>query len=422
MLNKIEEIAKAVGDEKIEVMKRYPHIKEILLYAYDPFRKYYMVDPDIQGHNDQSSGAKGMSVFRLLDDLADRVITGDAALEAVCDLAIQMNHDSAELLKRIINKDLRAGISVKSINKAFPGLIPTCHTGEDKPAFMLLKDFRFDKAVFPCLAAIKEDGVRGRYVGHMLSRQGKPLVGLDHITSQLKGFPYEVEGEVVVPDMEFDDASGAIRSKDETPDAIFRVFDIPDYPGHKLQRLGAMVKMFKGMPSISVIKHHRIADFPTLMNFFDKSVADGEEGIVYYNPFSTYEDERGYNWMRLCPLYTSDCKVVGFYEGKGKLVGMLGGVIVDYEGHEVRVGGGFKEKTELKQKVIELDKKEVSLLSLIEERGKGKGIEIASQNIRQYIWDNKELFLGAIAECAFKNKTKAGAMRQPRFKRWRWEK
>jgi ATP-dependent DNA ligase len=126
--------------------------------------------------------------------------------------------------------------------------------------------------------------------------------------------------------------------------------------------------------------------------------------------------------MRLCPLHKADCKVIGFYEGKGKLKGSLGGVIVDYEEHEVRVGGGFKEKPELKQKVTEYSDLEPSLISVIEERGKGHGIDTARQNLRKYIWDNQELFLGGIAECAFKNKTKSGAMRQPRFKRWRWDK
>ena len=139
-----------------------------------------------------------------------------------------------------------------------------------------------------------------------------------------------------------------------------------------------------------------------------------EECLVIYDADSYYEDKRSYDWMRLVPIATEDCKVIGFFEGKGKHADSLGGIIVDYKGHEVKVGTGFKEKF--------IAKDSLNLNKIESVNPKYRRISVNEQNIRQYIWDNKELFLGAIAECEYKEKTKAGSMRQPRFKRWRWDK
>lgn len=424
MLDIIEEIAEAKGSAKIEVMKAHPWIKKVLEYAYNPFKRYYMSAPTVDGVDDPM-GITDIP-YHVLDQLSTRHCSGKAAFERVCDLIKTLSPSYAELFKRILNKDLRCGISVKSINKAFPGLIPLTYNGGEKPAIMLLKNYDPKKLKYPCLAAFKKDGVRARFVnGSLISRQGHKIIGCGHIEEALKDFNRELDGELCVHGMAFDTASGLIRSDDPVPDAVYYVFDIPSHSGTKYERTLNLSVTFQASSHIKLIKHMQIPTESHLKRFYQESLAAGEEGIVIYDIDSPYEDKKSYDWMRMVPIKTADCTVVDFFEGNGKHAGSLGGIIISYKGHGVRVGTGFSEKvlkSQLKQIVREDDKKLLSLKSFKLPKGSIEEVSPILQKIRQFIWDNQDQFIGVVAEVEFKEETKAGSMRQPRFKCWRFDK
>ena len=344
MLNMIKEIQDATGNDKIKVMKKYPELKEILVAAYDPFKKYYITAPELSGIN------KGCNLHlatkSLLDDLSSRELSGKLAFESVCNHITTLNPDHAEVFKMIINKDLRAGINVKSINKAWPGLIHLTFDGTIKPDIMLLKNFDSKKIEYPLMVAVKKDGVRGLYTTTMLSRQGKKLIGHDHIEVQLENYEKEFDGELCVPGEIFDVASGLIRNEKPTPESVYWIFDCPSISGNKRERYNWLLWNLKKTNNIKLIPHITVFNEEQLMVFYKLALSEGEEGIVIYDPEDIYEDKRSYSWMRLVPLKQADCVVINFYEGKGKLAGSLGGIIVDYKGHDVRVGTGFKEKVD----------------------------------------------------------------------------
>ena len=64
-----------------------------------------------------------VAIFKLLDELATSNINDILRLK-VKDLLLSMDSDLRNLIRMILLKDLRAGISSKSINKSIPGLIP----------------------------------------------------------------------------------------------------------------------------------------------------------------------------------------------------------------------------------------------------------------------------------------------------------
>nr|HRC95654.1 hypothetical protein [Coprothermobacter proteolyticus] len=57
-----------------------------------------------------------------------------------------------------------------------------------------------------------------------------------------------------------------------------------------------------------------------------------------------YEFDRSLSWIKLKPLETGDFEITGFEEGTGKNAGKLGAFIVDFNGVETKVGGGFSDK------------------------------------------------------------------------------
>ena len=418
-LDDLTAINNAAGSDKILELRNRPQIKFILKAAYDPFIKYYLSPPELLG----VEGCSGLTAKTkyILDSLSKRLLSGLDALEAVCDHICELNPDAAEVFKRILSKDLRCGINIKTINKAFPNLIPLVWDGSTKPPFALCKTFDPDKAIYPLMAAIKKDGIRGQYVDKLISRQGKQLTGLDHIEDQID---INLDGEIVVPGMCFDDSSGIIRKEEYTPEAEFWVFDAPSIIGSKLDRYEWLKENLKQTDAVKLLRHHWIADSNKLYAFYDHVVNDlNEEGIVLYDPDADYEDGR--IWHRFVPVKSEDLKVIGFYEGKGKNQNSLGGIVFDYKGHEINVGTGFTEKILKSQENQPLRMVDETLLRLNTKTWQGVSLHDVHPmwlKNRKFIWDNQQLFLGRIAKIEYKEITKYGALRQPRFKGWRFDK
>ena len=58
-----------------------------------------------------------------------------------------------------------------------------------------------------------------------------------------------------------------------------------------------------------------------------------------------YECKRTANLLKVKEMYTMDLKIIGFDEGLvgSKFEGTLGAIVVDYKGHEVKVGSGYTD-------------------------------------------------------------------------------
>ena len=115
-LTLIDEIAKVSGNIKITMLSMNPGICKYLLAAYDPHTRYYAtkVKP---GEGDTQFDDL---TWVLLKRLSTREISGDNAQAIINSITAGMTPRSSTLFHRILNKDLRMGMGVKSINKAFP--------------------------------------------------------------------------------------------------------------------------------------------------------------------------------------------------------------------------------------------------------------------------------------------------------------
>lgn len=419
LLDKIEEAGR---NEKIELLKKADsEVSIILFYAYNPFIKYYITPPDLEGTEDGMEWQE--EHLDILLRLSERYLTGQAAVEQLSDLIVSSNPTTAELLKRVINKDLKASIGVKTINAALPALIPYSREGrKEKPSIMLVKTFKESKAEYPLICAAKKDGVRGRFVfGEMMTRSNHKINGIGHIEDELDQYLFELDGELVVPGENFDSASGLIRSDDPTPNAVYWIFDCPSHPGTKVERLAFLKEKITTTKHIRIIPHITINDKKQLMKYYNWALSESEEGIVVYTPDHLYRDVRSYDWMRVVPKKTADCRCIGIYEGSGRLEGTLGGIIVNYKGHEVRVGSGFKLKFDKKQalKTAEEAVKDGAPSLTIAYKREEKRI---SEIIRDNIWAEPTKFIERLTTIEFKEETKKGSMRQPIFKFWRIDK
>lgn len=331
--------------------------------ALDPFRvfgvrqyeppKYFNTEDK---HFDQ--------FFLLLDDLHSRKLTGNAARDAVTTTLGLFTKDTAKYLARVINKDLDCGANQSTFNKIYPGLVPNF---EVMLASKIDEKYKWE---FPCIAEAKYDGTRliavcENGVVEYFSRSGKPSdfcnglfdEELAKIEARL-GAPVVVDGEALASN--FTETLNAKGGKGvEAKKALrFYAFDIMFLSEWKVQKCerkqavrSAIVEALVnelGLKLIKKSKHKTIRNLAEAKAFYNEMLAEGFEGLIIKKPNALYEFDRSKSWAKWKPVLDFDLKIVGMFEGKGRLAGTCGGFYLkgkDENGNviETSVGSGFSD-------------------------------------------------------------------------------
>lgn len=98
-------------------------------------------------------------------------------------------------------------------------------------------------------------------------------------------------------------------------------------------------------PTVCLVHHFK--DFKSkkeIYDLLDKVSSDGEEGLVIKTLDGPYEFKRSNHWCKLKLTYTEDLPVLRFEYGTGKYKNLLGALICNRNGVEVRVGSGYDDQ------------------------------------------------------------------------------
>ena len=315
---------------------------------------------------------------QLAESLYKRELTGHAAQDAIklaMDVATKDQWNG--FYRRILIKDLRCGVSEKTVNKIAKKL------NLDKykvPVFecMLAHDSaKHEKKVTgKKLLEPKLDGVRCITVVDyqqktvtQYTRNGKVLENFKHITDALEGYmeeigrSYVLDGEVV--SNSFQDLMKQVHRKDNVhaEDAKLCLFDIVPLvefkAGESVQgqrRRSNMLKTFEKIFSdtgcIEIIPQTEV-DLDTMVgqveykDYNKKMVAEGYEGIMIKDIDSPYECKRSTAWLKMKPFIEVSLEVKDIEEGTGRNEGRLGAFICegvdDGKNIKVNVGSGFSD-------------------------------------------------------------------------------
>lgn len=350
-------------------------VTRILLYCYDPFRRYKMQKGFAEGKGTQEIDD---TFFDILDRMADGRFSGLAAQRAVNVYLHQLTAEDAELAVKVIKKDLRIGMAIETINQVFPGLIPVHKV-------MLAKPIEWHRVKYPCWATIKLDGVRAIYrSGKFYFRNGKEIVGLASLADLLIDAPV-LDGELVCPGLTFQESSGKIRAYAPTDDVEFHIIDVPEHPSIEFNDRMTSILCLIG-PRIHQLEGHFMHDRQQIEKFYNAILEQGYEGLVIKPTHYAYQNKRSYAWMKMKVTDTIDAKVISMFEGEGKYFNQMGGVIIDVDGVQVKVGSGFTDAE------------------------------------RYVFWRSPEKILDHVIEVHYHEKTPDGSLRHPRFKQVRLDK
>lgn len=338
----------------------------------------------------EDDGVKGTFTFRDLLALAEKLrlrqLTGNAARDAINAAAEKSSFDEWNLFyRRILLKDLRAGMEEKTINKvlekvsktdrsALGYMIPIFSCQLAKPAEDNPKKMRGEK-----LCDVKLDGVRlltvlDKETGTIkqYTRNGKENNNFAGLTNSLlpllNDIPVSIvlDGEVV--SRNFQELMTQVNRKEgvDTSDAKLALFDVVSLSDFKagickvtqkerhknLVGLTALLQKYTN-GSVYVIPKRTInLDTPegkeAMRQFNIETLAAGYEGIMIKDPDAPYETKRTAAWLKIKPVISVDLEIVAVEEGTGKYVGMCGALVCEGEdsGKKIRtnVGTGLTDE------------------------------------------------------------------------------
>jgi DNA ligase-1 len=315
--------------------------------------------------------------------LQTRQLTGDAARDAIeLALSASTGRQWNDWYRRILIKDLRCGVSEKTINKIVKDAVPVfecmlAHDGANHE-----KKVKGKKLLEP-----KLDGVRvltlvdmnSRTVT-MYTRNGKVLENFSHITKSLEenidliGRSVMLDGEMISTSFQALMKQVHRKSDVKSDDAVLMLFDIiplsefqvgKSILGQKRRTnlLKGMTEIFNKIGNIGIVPQLEV-DLDTAvgeMQFiaFNKDAIDnGYEGIMIKDLDAKYECKRSVSWLKQKPFIEVSLTIVGIEPGTGKNEGKMGAAIC--EGTEdgkfirVNVGSGWTDdqRAEIDDQVI----------------------------------------------------------------------
>lgn len=281
--------------------------------------------------------------------------------------------------RRILIKDLRCGVSEKTINKVVEKEWPeygvpvfSCQLAHDSANHE-------SKVSGRKLIEVKLDGVRVLTIVYpdgrvdQFSRNGKELVNFPHVKEQFKAValaggvsnPMVFDGEIM--SSSFQDLMKQVHRKSDVKanDAVLNLFDMVPLSDFETgscevrqETRSLLIKAWHDMwsdklPNVSVLGQE-LVDLDTdagqqrFREINAQAIAGGYEGIMIKDPAAVYECKRSVAWLKLKPFIEVSLAVTDIEEGTGKNVGRLGALVCEGvdDGRTVgtNVGSGFTDE------------------------------------------------------------------------------
>lgn len=323
-------------------------------------------------------GLPWVAFAKLADQLQKRELTGNDAKKAI-ELALSVATQAQwnDWYRRILIKDLRCGVSEKTINnvvkkkhKKYAVPVFTCqlaHDGanhESKVSGNKLVEVKLDGV--RVLTIVYPDGRVNQY-----SRNGKELVNFEHIKQQFSNVastlvePWVFDGEVM--SSSFQDLMKQVHRKSDVKasDAILYLFDslsLKDFQAGKCDLAQAHRseglknwfddKLFLQLVNVQVVGNELVnldtEEGRKRFNEINKTAIEGGyEGIMIKDPQAPYELKRSVGWLKQKPYIEVSLEVNAVEEGTGRNVGKLGAFVCegvdDGKSIMVNVGSGFSD-------------------------------------------------------------------------------
>jgi len=315
----------------------------------------------------------------LADQLINRELTGHAARDAIeLAMSVATTEQWNGFYRRILIKDLRCGVSEKTVNKVakdFPQYaVPvfTCQLAHDSANHE--KKMTGKKQI-----EVKLDGVRvitivrkdGRI--NMFSRNGKEFHNFGHIITEIETVtkfdppPYDLVLDGEVMSANFQDLMKQVHRKDNVTasDAVLHLFDcvpLDEFQKgvwNKPQNVRSQLVVHWVAKHQAFLQHVQALEWEDVdlstpegeqrfVELNKAAVDGGYEGVMIKDVDAGYECKRSHAWLKAKPFIEVTLSITDLEEGTGRNEGRLGAFVCagqdDGKDIRVNVGSGFTDE------------------------------------------------------------------------------
>jgi hypothetical protein len=345
-------------------------LKEVIRLALDPFTQFYI--RKIPEYTQKEVRITLDIVPDSLYNLSNRHVTGNASIDFLANLLSHLSVSDAKIVERIIQKDLKCGVSISTANSVWPNLIHEypcmlCSTYDEKLV---------NKITYPAYAQKKEDGMRFNAIVkdgncEFRSRNGKQIDLLGNLEQEFitlaDGADLVFDGELLVKKdgaiLDRQTGNGILNrankgtiSKEQAEMVVATVWDVISYDDFYAgksdvvydDRFNVLYNLTTKHESnkISLVMTNIVPDLETATSFFQMMLSEGQEGIILKDAKSIWENKRSKGQIKFKGELETDLRVVDIQLGTGKYEGMLGAIVCESSDGivKVNVGSGFNDE------------------------------------------------------------------------------
>ena len=405
----LDEISKTRGSiAKSDILREHVDnlwLKKALRYGLDQMMPFHVVkvpkveNKEREGH--LSEHFRWGLFFHTADRCSFREVTGNEAIDELHAVFEKATAEEEKWMRKILQKKLSIGVAAKSVNKIWPGLVPTFEVSlAQKFELKRIKDME-TVYVEPKLDGIRCFAIVENGAARLFARSGKLISNFDSTIGAALGelgdgcYDGELMGEDFVALMRqaYRKENADIRGTYLT---LFDYLSLEEWKSggattSTKDRYTELKKRVSALDPwrasgrrepiyINTIGRHEVpANINEIMALHKYFVEAGYEGAMVKTIDAPYRFGRSYDVMKVKEFHDVDLPIIGLEEGTGRHAGRLGAVKIEFNGVAVKVGSGFSDEE------------------------------------REQVWNDQESFVGRIIEVRYQEVTPDGSLRFPTF-------
>ena len=340
--------------------------KEVCRLTLDPLTNFYIKKLPAAGPKPTGDIWSLDKALKSIEGwLATRKMRGKSATTHLERLFACVSDDDQEVLRRVLGRNLKCGVSEATVEKIWPDLKLSY------PCMLVSPLTEKTKVKFPCIVQTKMDGMR--FNAHVTngdvvfrSRAGKDLAfeGLP-IEADFQKLPEGVyDGELLVANSDrktgngiltkFQKGTGTVVVGRDIHAKVWDVIPVTDFAKgscsigyfERFQILSGTLKAARPGTIILVQTWLEVSDMEEAQTIYKEQLAHGEEGVILKDPKGPWEDKRVKHQVKMKAELEADLRVTGFLPGAGKFEGKIGSLLVESADGKVKtaVGTGLNDE------------------------------------------------------------------------------
>jgi DNA ligase-1 len=329
-------------------------LREVFVACYDPTINYWQAK--IPEYKKSKKVVLLSAALKDLSLMVDRSVTGNEAIGYFSTMLGSLNDDDAEVIKRIVDRDMKCGVTATTVNKIWKKSIRDfTYMRCALPKAVKLKDWNWANGIY---SQEKADGMFANLDAYddtviITSRNGTVLpndklanivvIAKKHFTvgTRTHGEFLVEENGVVLPREIGNGIMNSIAKggdfKNKNQKAVYVVWDqIPlsnalsgeDYKRSYSSRFSSLqAQLIDATSDISIIPTKIVKSFEEALEHYQSVLEQGKEGTIIKTQSGIWKDSTSKDQVKFKLEAVVDLLIVGLNPGKGKNEDTFGSVL-----------------------------------------------------------------------------------------------